>query len=63
MTLKSGATVFEEKPMFCFKNDKNLVNFDPSIKKSKHLHFDWFLLKKVYKVCPKKVERSYISSH
>ena len=21
---------FEEKPISCFKNDKNLVNFDPS---------------------------------
>ena len=28
MTLKSGAK-FEEK-LICFKNDKNLVNFDPS---------------------------------
>ena len=26
---------FEEKLIFCFKNDKNLVNFDPSTKKSK----------------------------
>ena len=34
MILKCGAK-FEEKPMFCFKNDKNLVNFDPSTKKSK----------------------------
>ena len=32
--LKSGAK-FEEKLIFCFKNDKNLVNFDPSTKKSK----------------------------
>ena len=29
MILKSDAK-FEEKPIFCFKNDKNLVNFDPS---------------------------------
>ena len=34
MRLKSGAK-FEEKLIFCFKNDKNLVNFDPSTKKSK----------------------------
>ena len=34
MILKCGAK-FEEKPMFSFKNDKNLVNFDPSTKKSK----------------------------
>ena len=26
---------FEEKLIFCLKNDKNLVNFDPSTKKSK----------------------------
>ena len=25
---------FEEKPICCFKNDKNLVNFDPSTQKS-----------------------------
>ena len=31
MIPKSGAK-FEEKLIFCFKNDKNLVNFDPSIK-------------------------------
>ena len=34
MILKSGAK-FEEKPIFCFKNAKNLVNFGPSTKKSK----------------------------
>ena len=33
MTPNSGA-IFEEK-LFCFKNDKNLVNFDPSTKRSK----------------------------
>ena len=26
---------FEEKLICCFKNDKNLVNFDPSTRKSK----------------------------
>ena len=36
MILKSGAK-FEEKPMFCYKNDKNLVNFDLCTKKSKKL--------------------------
>ena len=25
---------FEEKPIYCFENDKNLVNFDPSTQKS-----------------------------
>ena len=34
MVLKSG-TKFEEKLIFCFKNDKNLGNFDPSTKRSK----------------------------
>ena len=34
MILKSGVR-FEGKPIFCLKNDKNLVNFDPSTKKSK----------------------------
>ena len=34
MTLKSDAK-FEEKLTSCFKNDKNLVNFDPSTQKSK----------------------------
>ena len=34
MIPKSGAKS-EEKLIFCFKNDKNLVNFDLSTKKSK----------------------------
>ena len=38
MILKSGAK-FEEKPIFCFKNDKNLVNFYPSKKKPKNFIF------------------------
>ena len=33
MILKSDAK-FEEKPICCFKNDKNLVNFDLSTQKS-----------------------------
>ena len=33
MTLKNDAK-FEEKSCCCFKNDKNLVNFDPSTQKS-----------------------------
>ena len=36
MIPKSGAK-FEEKLISCFKNDKNLVNFDPSTKMSKKL--------------------------
>ena len=31
---------FEEKLIFCFKNDKNLANFDQSTKNLKNLHFD-----------------------
>ena len=34
MTLKRDAK-FEEKLICCFKNDKNLVNFDPSYQVSK----------------------------
>ena len=34
MVPKSGAK-FKRKTNFCFKNDKNLVNFDPSTKNSK----------------------------
>ena len=33
MTLNSDAK-FKEKLIFCFKNDKDLVNFDPSTRKS-----------------------------
>ena len=38
MIPKSGAK-FEEKLIFCFKNDNNLVNFDPNTKKSKTFVF------------------------
>ena len=34
MILKSDAK-FEEKPVCCFKYDKNLVNFDQGTQKSK----------------------------
>ena len=36
MTLKIDAK-FEEKLICCFKNDKNLVKFDPSTQKSTKL--------------------------
>ena len=36
MTLKSDAK-FEEKLIYCFKNDKTLVNFDQNTRNS---HFD-----------------------
>ena len=59
MTLKSDAK-FEEK-LICFKNDKNLVNFDLNTQNSQNFHFDLLLLCKVYNVSPKKVQRSYLS--
>ena len=36
MTLKKDAK-FEEKPLSYFRNDKNLMNFDPSTLKSQKL--------------------------
>ena len=50
MTLKIDVK-FQEKLICCFKNDLF----------QKHLHFHWFLLCKVFKVWPKKVQRSYLS--
>ena len=49
MTLTSNAK-FDEKLIFCFKNDKNLVNLDQSIRNRQDIHFDWFLLCQVYHV-------------
>ena len=49
MILNSGA-IFEEKRIFCFINDKNLENFDPSTKKPKKFAIDWYLWCKVYNV-------------
>ena len=48
MTLKNAK--FEEKLICCFKNDKNLVNFDLSTRNSQNSDFDWFILCKVYNV-------------
>ena len=53
MILNSDAK-FKEKLISCFKNDKNLVNFDLSTRNSPNFYFDWFLLSKVYNVWPKK---------
>ena len=36
MTLRSDAKS-EEKSICCFKNDKNLINFDPITQKSKKI--------------------------
>ena len=60
MTRKSDAK-FEEKLTCCFKNDKNLVNFDPSTQKSQKFELDWFLLCKVCNFWAKKIQKSYIS--
>ena len=49
MTLKTDAK-YEEKLIYCFKKDSNLVNFDPSTRSLKTLHFHWFLLCKVFNV-------------
>ena len=62
MILNSGA-IFEEKPIFCLINDKNLENFAPSTKKPKKFAIDWYLLSKVYNVWSKKVQTSYNSWH
>ena len=52
---------FKEKLICCFKNDKNLLNFDLSTQNSQNFHFDWFFLCKKYNVWPRKAQRSYLS--
>ena len=37
LTIPKSGVEFEEKFIFCFKNDKNLVNFDLSTKRSKKI--------------------------
>ena len=59
MTLNSDAK-FEEKLNYCFKNNNNLVNFDPSTQSLKNFHFDWSLSGKVYNVWYKKKYRGVI---
>ena len=49
MTLKNNVK-FEENLIFCFKNDKKLVNLDLITRNSKNFDFDWFLSCKVYNV-------------
>ena len=44
----------EGKLICCFKDDKNLGNFDLSTRSSQNFHFDWFSLCKVYNVSTKK---------
>ena len=62
MTLKTHAKL-EEKLICCFKNDRNLVNFDPSTQSLKKVYFHWLILCEVFNVWPKKVQRSYLSWH
>ena len=52
---------FEEKVVCCFKNDKDLVNFNLRPRNSQNFHFYWLLLCKVYNVWHKKVQWSYLS--
>ena len=35
LMIPKSCAKFEKKIIFCFKNNKNLVNFDPNTKKSK----------------------------
>ena len=39
----------------------NLVNFNASSGKSENLHFDEFILSKIYKALYEKVQKSYVS--
>ena len=39
LMMPKGGAKFEEKIIFCFKKDKNLVNFDQSTRKSKKFAF------------------------
>ena len=51
---------FEGKLICCFKNDKNLVNFDPSTQKSQKFAL-WLVLSS--NIWPKKVQRSCLLWH
>ena len=57
MTLKTDAKI-EEKPTCCFKNDKNVVKFDPSTWKSPKLALSFAPI--VQSIWPKKVQKSYL---
>ena len=46
MTLKRDRK-FEENLICCFKNDKNLSNFDLSTRNSQNFYSDWLLLCKI----------------
>ena len=38
----------EVKPIRCFNNEKNLVNFDQNTQNPQNFNFGWFFLGKVY---------------
>ena len=59
MTLKSDAK-FQEKTIYCFKTVKNLVNFDPSTRKSQNLYFSGLFLTKLENASARKVQKSYV---
>ena len=58
----SGAK-FEEKLGFCLKNDKSLVNFDPSTKTSKEFAPSLVSFVQSIQRLTLKIQRSYISWH
>ena len=58
MIPKSGAK-FEGKLLFCFKNDKNLANFDQNTWKCQNWYFHGILLSKVENVWATNLQRSY----
>ena len=58
MIPKSGAK-FEEKLIFCFKNDKNLANFHQNTWKCQNWYFQGILLSKVENVWATNLQRSY----
>ena len=53
----------KNKAIFCFKNDKNLVNFDPSTQKSQKFALWLVPFVQSCNVWPEKVQNSYLSWH
>ena len=49
MALKIEAKLHKEL-ICCFKNDKNVVNFDLSTQNVQNFYIDWLLLCKVFNV-------------
>ena len=57
-TMKSDPK-FEEKLIYCFKNDKSLVNLTRALESFKNLQSYRSLLWKVHNVWPKKIQRRH----